>query len=134
MWRIAVKPGRLLVMAHWHDMPVIRLPGNPVAAFVCGLLFARLALLRMAGAEWPEPLRYLVPPARELKKKPGRTEYLRARINGEGRVERYRPTGLGLISGLRWLDGLIELDEETVEVKAGEPVRYLPYAELGLQV
>ncbi len=134
VWRIAVKPGRPLVMAHWNDMPVIGLPGNPVAAFVCGLLFARPALLRMAGAQWPEPRRYLAPLARELKKKPGRTEYLRARIDGEGRVERYRSTGSGLICGLRWSDGLIELDEETVEVKAGEPVRYLPYAELGLQV
>lgn len=134
VWRIAVKPGRPLVMAHWRDLPVIGLPGNPVAAFVCGLLFARPALLRMAGAQWPEPRRYRVPLAKDLRKKAGRAEYLRARIDEKGRAERFRSTGSGLISGLRWSDGLIELDEATVEVAAGEPVRYLPYAEMGLQV
>lgn len=133
LWKIAMKPGRPLVMARWRCLPVFGLPGNPVAAFVCGLLFARPALQRMAGGRWPEPRRYRVPLARALTKKPGRTEYLRSRIGEDGRAECFRSAGSGLISGLRWSDGLIELDEDTVSVAEGEPVNYLPYAELGIQ-
>ena len=48
-WRIAVKPGRPLALGAWGGRPVFGLPGNPVAAFVCTLIFARPALRRLAG-------------------------------------------------------------------------------------
>ncbi|MCY4259224.1 MAG: molybdopterin-binding protein, partial [Rhodobacteraceae bacterium] len=44
LWRIAMKPGRPLVMAHWQGMPILGLPGNPDAAIVCELIFAYPAL------------------------------------------------------------------------------------------
>ena len=43
-WRIAVKPGRPLALGLWRGVPVFGLPGNPVAALVCALIFARPAL------------------------------------------------------------------------------------------
>ena len=132
VWRVAVKPGRPLVVARWGGVPVFALPGNPVAVFVCFLLFARPALLRLAGAEWRVPRRYQVPLAEALAKKPGRREYLRVRLNGQGAAERYHSEGSGLISGLRWSDGLVELAEETVEVAAGERVAFIPYSEFGI--
>ena len=54
-WRIAVKPGRPLAMAMWNGVPVLGLPGNPVAAFTCTLVFARPALSLLAGAGWHMP-------------------------------------------------------------------------------
>ena len=51
-WRIAIKPGRPLAMAMWQGVPVFGLPGNPVAALVCALVFARPAFSLMAGAGW----------------------------------------------------------------------------------
>ena len=55
LWRIAVKPGRPLALGLWEGVPIFGLPGNPVAAFVCALIFARPALGLLAGAGWSAP-------------------------------------------------------------------------------
>ncbi|MEM7211439.1 MAG: gephyrin-like molybdotransferase Glp [Pseudomonadota bacterium] len=131
-WRIAVKPGRPLALGMWKGVPVFGLPGNPVAAYVCSLVFARPALALLAGAGWQEPLAFTVPAAFKKNKKPGRREYLRARLNDLGEAETFHSEGSGLIGGLSWSDGLVELPDEAVDVEPGTPVRYLPYAAFGL--
>jgi molybdopterin molybdotransferase len=131
-WRIALKPGRPLALGLWRDVPVFGLPGNPVAALVCTLVFARPALAVLAGADWPEPLAFTVPAAFEKRKKPGRREYLRARLTPDGRAEVFASEGSGRISGLSWAEGLVELPDGAVHVTPGSPVRYLPYAGFGL--
>jgi molybdopterin molybdotransferase len=83
-WRIAMKPGRPLALGLWAGRPVFGLPGNPVAAFVCTLIFARPALMRLAGGPWPRPRSLTVPAAFEKDKKAGRVEYLRARLTDDG--------------------------------------------------
>jgi len=131
-WRIAVKPGRPLALGFWKGVPVFGLPGNPVAAFVTFLIFARPALMAMAGAGWTEPQGFLVPAAFEKAKKPGRREYLRARMRADGHVEVFHSEGSGLIGGLSWAEGLVELPDGAVTVKPGDPVRYIPYGSFGL--
>ena len=131
-WRIAVKPGRPLALGLWKGVPVFGLPGNPVAAFVCSLIFARPALAVLAGRGWPDPVGFQVPAAFAKSKKPGRREYLRARVDADGRAEVFRSEGSGLIGGLSWADGLVELPEEAAEIVPGTPVRYLPYSSFGI--
>lgn len=131
-WRIAIKPGRPLALGLWNSTPVFGLPGNPVAAFVCALIFARPALAQLSGADWPEPMGYPLPAAFEKRKKPGRREYLRARVDGQGRAEVFASEGSGRISGLSWADGLVELPDGAVHVRPGDPVRFLPYGSFGL--
>ncbi|MBF9034820.1 molybdopterin molybdenumtransferase MoeA [Rhodobacterales bacterium HKCCE2091] len=131
-WRIALKPGRPLALALWRGKPVFGLPGNPVAAFVCAALFARPALSVLSGGGWPEPLRMTVPAAFSKRKKPGRNEYLRARLDADGRTEVFASEGSGRISGLAWAEGLVELGPEAREIAPGDAVTFLPYAGLGL--
>ena len=99
-WRIALKPGRPLALGVWDGVPVFGLPGNPVAALVCSLIFARPAFALLGGEGWREPQGFMVPAAFSKSKKPGRREYLRARINGDGAAEVFRSEGSGRISGL----------------------------------
>ncbi|APE42631.1 molybdopterin molybdenumtransferase MoeA [Sulfitobacter alexandrii] len=131
LWRIAVKPGRPLALGMWQGKPVFGLPGNPVAAMVCTLIFARPALAVLAGGNWSEPLGFDVPAAFSKRKKAGRREYLRARIR-DGRAEVFASEGSGRISGLSWAEGLVELPEPAVEVAPGDTVRFIPYGSFGL--
>jgi len=131
LWRIAMKPGRPLALGQIDGVPVFGLPGNPVAAFVCFAIFARPALLRLGGADWPEPVGHPLVARFSARKKAGRTEYLRGRADGTGGVEKFRSDGSGLIGGLVWSDGLIALGHDRGAVNAGETVRFLPYAGFG---
>ncbi|WP_319823968.1 molybdopterin-binding protein [Thalassovita sp.] len=131
-WRIALKPGRPLALAVWKGAPVLGLPGNPVAALVCALVFGRPALSLMAGAGWQTPLAFNVPAAFSKSKKPGRREYLRARLTEQGTAEVFKSEGSGRISGLSWANGLVELPDDAVQIEPGTPVRFLPYAGFGL--
>ncbi|WP_238368403.1 gephyrin-like molybdotransferase Glp [Mesobacterium pallidum] len=131
-WRIALKPGRPLALALWQGVPVFGLPGNPVAALVCALIFARPAVSLMSGAGWTTPLAMTVPAAFTKRKKPGRREYLRARLTPEGHAEVFKSEGSGRISSLSWATGLVELPDEAVEIAPGTPVGFLPYAGFGI--
>ncbi|MFO6464490.1 molybdopterin-binding protein [Jannaschia sp. KMU-145] len=130
-WRIAVKPGRPLVLGHWDGTPVFGLPGNPVAAFTCAAIFARPALLRMAGAPWSEPVGRIVPAAFAKSKKPGRVEFLRARLR-DGAAEVFHSEGSGRVSGLSWAEGFVELPHGAATIAPGDPVRYIAFTELGI--
>ena len=132
LWRVAVKPGRPLAMGMWDGTPVIGLPGNPVAALVCTLIFARPALERLAGGDWTAPQGFTVPAAFAKRKKAGRREYLRARLTVAGQAEVFPSEGSGRVSGLTWATGLVELPDEAMEVAPGTPVRFLPWGSLGL--
>jgi molybdopterin molybdotransferase len=132
VWRIAVKPGRPLALGMWGGVPVFGLPGNPVAAWTCSLVFAWPALSVMAGAPWPTPRGVAVPAAFEKRKKAGRREFLRARLTETGAAEVYRSEGSGLIGGLSWATGFVELPDGPADVRPGEPVRFIPYESFGL--
>jgi molybdopterin molybdotransferase len=131
-WRIAIKPGRPLVLGFWKGVPIIGMPGNPVAAFVCALMFARPALDVLGGGAWTTPQGYSVPAAFSKSKKPGRAEFLRARLDENGHAKVFASEGSGRISGLSWADGLVELPFEEKAISTGDPVRYIPFSSFGL--
>ncbi len=132
VWRIAMKPGRPLALGRWRGVPVFGLPGNPVAAFVCALIFARPALLALSGAGWHEPVAEMRPAAFTKRRKPGRRDYLRARLLPDGRVESFANEGSGLIRGLVWANGLVDLPDGGPDIAVGDPVAYLPYSGFGI--
>lgn len=131
LWRIAIKPGRPLALGMWNGAPVFGLPGNPVAAMVCTLIFARPAMGLLAGKGWSVPQGFTVPAAFNKRKKAGRREYLRARIR-EGHAEVFASEGSGRISGLSWAEGLVELAEPAAQIAPGDPVTFIPYGSFGI--
>ena len=130
LWRIAIKPGRPLALGLWQGRPVFGLPGNPVAAMVCTLVFARPALALLAGGGWSEPQGFMVPAGFAKSKKAGRREFLRARIR-DGRAEVFASEGSGRISGLSWAEGLVELPDAAADIRPGDMVRYVPFGSYG---
>ncbi|GGD37045.1 bifunctional molybdopterin-guanine dinucleotide biosynthesis adaptor protein MobB/molybdopterin molybdotransferase MoeA [Sinisalibacter lacisalsi] len=131
-WRVALKPGKPLLLGQWQGLPLFGLPGNPVSAFVTALLFARPALSVLAGGAWLEAPGFTVPAAFAMTKRAGRREFLRARLTAEGRADLFRADSSGMISGLAWASGLVEIGEQAQEIAPGDPVRYYPLGSFGL--
>ncbi|NNC59581.1 MAG: molybdopterin molybdotransferase MoeA, partial [Erythrobacter sp.] len=49
-WKVAMKPGKPLMVARHDSQIILGLPGNPVSAFVTGFLFMLPGLRKLAGA------------------------------------------------------------------------------------
>ncbi|HJU31572.1 MAG TPA: gephyrin-like molybdotransferase Glp [Hyphomicrobiaceae bacterium] len=136
MWQLAIKPGRPMSFGQIGDTVVVGLPGNPVAVFVCFLLYVWPLLRRMGGAEWPEPRRYRLPALFDFpNRKVGRREFWRGMLRETPQglaVDKFARDGSGLISGLRAADGLIDIPEDVGDVKRGDPVAFIPFSEFGI--
>jgi molybdopterin molybdotransferase len=132
-WRLAIKPGRPVALGQVGGVPLIGLPGNPVAVIVTFAVLARPLILKLAGATVPPPRHYPVQAGFSYRKKPGRREYLRARLECDGSAAtafRFERDGAGIISSIVRSDGLVVLDEATTSLAAGSIVEFLPFAEV----
>ena len=79
-WKVALRPGRPLMHGRLGAMHVLGLPGNPVSAYVCGLLFMVPLIRKLSGRT---DLQLPVESARLGSDRPAndeRTDYLRATL------------------------------------------------------
>jgi molybdopterin molybdotransferase len=127
-WRLAIRPGRPVAFGTAHGRAFVGLPGNPVAALVTCLRFARPVLLRLAGQVDVAPLMMKAIAGFAAKKKFGRREWLRCRLGSDGALERYSKDGAGILRSLSFADGLAEIPEEVTEIKPGDPLDFLPFS------
>lgn len=136
MWQLAIKPGRPMMFGQIGDTVMVGLPGNPVAVFVCYLMYVFPTLRRLGGAAWSEPRRFRLPASFSLpKRKTGRREFWRGMLvegpNGLS-VDKFARDGSGLISGLRAADGLIDIPEDIADVQPGDALAFIPFSEFGI--
>ncbi len=133
-WYMAIKPGRPLVLGDIGNATFIGLPGNPAAAMVTFVRFARPLLLRLGGADDVAPKTFDVRSAFGRNKKGGRREYVRVHLRrgGDGVTEAHAfdREGAGLLSSLVDTDGLAELPEEMTRLEAGDMIEVLPFSEV----
>ena len=134
-WKLAIKPGRPLALGQVGPVPFVGLPGNPVAAMVTFLRFARPLILRLGGCNDITPALFRVTADFDYKKKPERREYVRARLarlaDGSLVARPFEPSGSGILRSMVEADGLVELPEEMSELRAGSVVDFLPFNEVG---
>ena len=121
-WRVAIKPGKPLLIARRGRQLIIGLPGNPASAFVTAWLLL-LPLLRAAmGAADPLPRTFTAPLATSLAGGGGRMEFIRAFWDGES-VTADALQDSGAISPLARANALIERDAGAPPRRIGERVR-----------
>jgi molybdopterin molybdotransferase len=80
-WKIAMRPGKPVIHGRLGDMIILGLPGNPVAAFVAGLVFLVPLVRALCGD--PDAGREAAEPAilgKALPGNDGRQDYLRAAL------------------------------------------------------
>jgi molybdopterin molybdotransferase len=132
-WRLAIRPGRPVALGQVAGVPLIGLPGNPVAVIVTFVVLARPLVLRLAGAAPSPPRLFSVPAGFPYRKKLGRREYLRASLEREGDTVvavKYPSDGAGILSSIVRSDGLVILEEAVSELAVGSMVDFLPFSEV----
>lgn len=127
-WQVAIKPGKPLAFGHVQGVPLLGLPGNPAAAAVAFEVFARPAILKLAGhLNWQKPA--VTACLDENVHNSGRRHYMRARVRCEAdgyhvttRGSGVQVQGSGILSSLVWANGLVVVPEEVTFLPAGSPV------------
>ena len=134
-WRLAVKPGRPVALGQVGKVPFVGLPGNPAAAIVTFLRFARPMILLLAGDARTDPVIVQVRSAFSHSKKAGRREWVRASVtvNNDGLAEAHKfpREGAGVLSSICGSDGLVELPEDMTELQPGSLVNFISFNEVG---
>lgn len=76
-WKIAMRPGKPMMFGRLGTTPVLGMPGNPVSAAVCTLLFVRAHLRALMGLD-PALPRRVARSTTALRANDEREDYLRA--------------------------------------------------------
>ncbi len=127
-WSLNMKPGRPMAFGDISGIPLLGLPGNPVAAMINTRLYARPALLKMQGyQDWSErTVRARLTEA--IDRKDGRRHYLRVRLcqAGEGYLAKLTgDQGSGILSSLVHASGLAVIPEDARHLARGSEVEVI---------
>jgi molybdopterin molybdotransferase len=137
-WQVAIKPGKPLAFGVLHHrdeashlaatVPLIGLPGNPVAAMVAFEVFARPAILKLGGQHAYEKARVRACLDEDVSNS-GRRHYMRAWVHLEPdgyhvttRGSGVQVQGSGILTSLVWANGLVVVPENVTLLPAGASV------------
>lgn len=121
-WRVAIKPGKPLMVATRGNQVILGLPGNPVSSFVTAYLFLLPLLRKMAGASDALPHTVPMPCITPLPPGGKRTEFLRGRLVGGG-VAMIDEQDSSALRALAAADLLIRRDIGAAPSSAGDMVQ-----------
>ena len=130
-WRIALRPGKPLMHGRIGDMRILGLPGNPVSAIVCAVLFLAPLVRALTGDAdaGRDPSRPAVLGA-DLPQNDQRQDYLRATIEGDGAglpiATPFTRQDSSMLGVLARAHGLIVRPPHAPPAKAGDPCRFVP--------
>ena len=135
-WRLAIKPGRPLAFGQLGSALFLGLPGNPVAANVCTLMFGQPLIRVLSGGGWHRPKSYPQKLGFDVNKKVGRREWLRVfqeqQPNGDYVLQRSASHGSGILTSMTRADGLVEVAEASGNIPAGSLVDFIPFTSFGM--
>ncbi|MEY4237854.1 MAG: hypothetical protein RL339_455 [Pseudomonadota bacterium] len=130
-WKVAIKPGKPLLVARRGRQLVLGLPGNPVSSFVTAWLFMLPLLRRLSGAGDPLPLRRTLRLAADLAAGGERREFLRGRM-ADGEVTPALTQDSGALAALASSNCLIDRPAHGPVLPAGNLVPVYPLENGGI--
>lgn len=133
-WKVALKPGKPLVFGtrvsgEGERGVALGLPGNPVSAFVTFHLFVRPVIRTLLGDACPWPALRRATLATPFAHTMGRTELLRAKVEGSGDDERVHVLprqGSGALASLGGAEVLAVIPAQVARLEVGEKVWIWP--------
>jgi molybdopterin molybdotransferase len=125
LWRVAMQPGKPVVLGALKDTPFLGLPGNPVSIHVGFEQFVRPAIRKMRGcAELLRPtVRAVLTSA--IEKRPGRMHFVRVVLEARAGGWTATPTGpqgSHIQSSLIGCHGVARFPRDATHLAAGEEV------------
>jgi molybdopterin molybdotransferase len=131
-WKIAMRPGKPLMVGRYRDTPMMGLPGNPVSSLVCGLLFLKPAIERLTGVTLADPPPLKARLAIPLPANDRRQDYLRATLSraadGSIEVRPFEKQDSSMMSLLARSDCLVVRPPHAPAAQAGDNVEIVPFA------
>jgi molybdopterin molybdotransferase len=128
-WKVALRPGRPMMHGRIGDMHVLGLPGNPVSAYVCGVLFLVPLIRRLCGRRDVEPTLEPAVLGCDLPENDERADYLRAALapgpDGLPLVTPFRLQDSSMLTPLAQADCLLVREPHAPAAKAGSRVGIL---------
>ncbi len=128
-WKARIKPGKPLAFGHVGARAhFFALPGNPVSSLVTFKLFVEPALIAWHGGA-PAATYLSAEATADFRRRPGRTEFLRARLSSEDGRLCARPLkgqGSHMVGPLRDTNGLIRVEADSAGFARGDTVRVMP--------
>ncbi|GAC1479942.1 MAG: molybdopterin molybdotransferase MoeA [Acetobacteraceae bacterium] len=128
-WQIAMRPGKPLLFGRLGATPVLGLPGNPVSAFVCGVLFLAPALARLGGEPDQAPAVSSARLGAALRANDHRADHLRATLargpGGELLATPFPRQDSSLLRLLAEADALIIRPPGAPAAAIGDPVEVI---------
>lgn len=127
-WKVALRPGRPMMHGRAGPMHVLGLPGNPVSAFVCAVLFLAPLLRKLSGRSDVEPATESAVLGTPLRANDERADYLRATLTptADGGLPVASPVpsqDSSLMAPLAGADCLIIREPFAPAARAGEACR-----------
>ena len=128
-WKVALRPGKPLMHARLGATSVLGLPGNPVSAQVCALLFMVPLLRHLQGRQDVAPTIETARLGRDMPANDERQDYIRATLTpGDAGPPSAIPLGTqdsSRMRGLAGADALLIRAPHAAAAKAGEPCSIL---------
>jgi molybdopterin molybdotransferase len=129
-WRIAMRPGKPMLIGHVRGAIFLGLPGNPVSSSVTFELFARPAIRALQGELEPHRGRISVRLGETMDKPMGVETYTRAVLrpgdDGVPVASSAGDQGSSMLRSLAAADCLLVLASETASFPAGTVVEAIP--------
>lgn len=129
-YKIAMRPGKPLIFGRLGETPMLGLPGNPVSAGVCSVIFLKPAMEVMLGIDRrdsPAPTALL---GRDLGANDKREDYLRATLSadsdGQLVATPFDKQDSSMMAFLAQADCLVVRPPFAPPAKKGERVRIVP--------
>jgi molybdopterin molybdotransferase len=122
-WRVAMKPGKPVVLSTLRGRLVFGLPGNPVSCMVSFHLFVAPAIRKAMGQSGVvTPPLARIPMGADLASKGDRRTYMRVRVTAKGGAlvaHPMRAQGSGVSTSMIGANGLAIVAEGVTRVEAG---------------
>ncbi|MCO5130159.1 MAG: molybdopterin molybdotransferase MoeA [Xanthobacteraceae bacterium] len=132
--KVAMKPGKPLMIGRIGKALYLGLPGNPVAAFVCWHVIGARIAEALAGITDGGPRRIIVRAGFERARQPGRCEFLPVRLgdyDGHG-VRTVNAMAFEVshrVALLAQADGLLLIPSETDRIRQDDMLEFIPFVD-----